>query len=152
MEGRRERDARAAERTTPRDATVTTDGWMERLQYVARDLASFATLDTIAELAIPLPHEPTGEDVPLWYRRMQPETGEVDDFVRCWGEPPALARWPFLAALTRAIIRLAASPSRQRRGAGFSPRGTLTLTRSPVELEGLTIVGGGWSDTTFYEG
>jgi hypothetical protein len=130
-----------------RDATLATDGWMERLQYVAHDLASFATLDTIAELAIPLPQEPTGEDVPLWYRRMQPErrprrlteTEEVDDMVRCWSEPPALARWPFLAALTRATIRLAADSS---------------LSGNPVELfelEGLTVVRGGWPDTHFYE-
>jgi len=50
---------------------------MERLQFVHPDLASFANLDSIAELQIPLPHEPTGENVPLWYRRKESESDQV---------------------------------------------------------------------------
>ena len=115
--------------------------WMDRLQYVEADMASFSVLDDIAGLSLPLAsNDPNGEVIPCWYRRMKPEKPtSVEGIAEIWGTPPPHEKWPFLAAVARAISRFARDPTLCDRAPGFAP---ITISTTPVTLEGLVVTGG----------
>ena len=82
---------------------VRCTGGMNRLQFVAPDMASFSVLDDIANLRLPLAtNDPTGEVVPCWYRRTKPEELSIESIAEAWGNPPPHESWPFLSAAVRA--------------------------------------------------
>ena len=116
-------------------------GWMNRLQFVDPDMASFSVLDDIANLKLPLAtNDPTGEVVPCWYRRMKPDgPTSVEAIAEAWGNPPPHESWPFLAAAARAIALFARDPSLCVRPPGFS---SLEITVTPAKLAGLVVTGG----------
>ena len=120
---------------------VRCTGWMNRLQFVDPDMASFSVLDDIANLRLPLAtNDPTGEVVPCWYRRMKPEgPTSVEAIVETWDNPPPHESWPFLAAAARAIALFARDPSLCVRPPGFS---SIEITVTPAKLAGLIVTGG----------
>ena len=115
--------------------------WMDRLQYVEADMASFSVLDDIANLGLPLAaNDPNREVVPCWYRRKQPEKPtSLEAMAAIWGNPPPHERWPFVASVARAIARFARDPMLCTRPPGFAP---IEIVTTPVKLEGLTVTGG----------
>jgi len=120
---------------------VRCTSWMNRLQFVDPDMASFSVLDDIANLGLPLAtNDPTGEVVPCWYRRMKPEEPtSVKAIAEAWGNPPPHESWPFLAAAARAIALFARDPSLCARPPGFS---SIEITVTPAKLAGLVVTGG----------
>ena len=116
-------------------------GWMNRLQFVDPDMASFSVLDDIANLKLPLAtNDPTGEVVPCWYRRMEPEEPtSVESIAEAWGNPPPHESWPFLSAAVRAIALFARDPSLCVRPPGIS---CIKITATPAKLAGLVVTGG----------
>jgi len=120
---------------------VRCTGWMNRLQFVDPDMASFSMLDDIANLRLPLAtNDPTGEVVPCWFRRMEPEeSASVEAIAETWGNPPPHESWPFLAAAARAIALFARDPSLCARPPGFS---SIKITATPAKLAGLVVTGG----------
>ena len=121
---------------------VRCTGGMNRLQFVAPDMASFSVLDDIANLRLPLAtNDPTGEVVPCWYRRTKPEELSIESIAEAWGNPPPHESWPFLSAAVRAIALFARDPSLCVRKQGPPGISCIEITATPAKLAGLVVTG-----------
>jgi len=121
---------------------VRCTGGMNRLQFVAPDMASFSVLDDIANLRLPLAtNDPTGEVVPCWYRRTKPEELSIESIAEAWGNPPPHESWPFLSAAVRAIALFARDLSLCVRKQGPPGISCIEITATPAKLAGLVVTG-----------